>query len=402
MNSITSTIPRTSTNGISALEAAHALTQLVGASFPSVSSHTKEQPKRYVVSEDEASTCTEESKPKKSKRKITSAPPGIKKQVESFPARLMNMLSDLSVRETITWLPHGRSFVVLRPDVFAESILPHYFPESAVGRGASNKAKYPSFTRKLNRWGFRQVNKGPDSGAFHHPLFRRDEPAMCYGMECQKSGKSGIGKKTAANKRVDVEVVAEEAAAPRPSPHRVPLKKRKLSHLPASTSFAVAPATTVASVSSSSLTSVFTASLSTASFSSLLSPLSSSSVSSLSETPLLPVATPLARMPRRVSSLSDTTLPTRNQEWHHMPHGPSHDADASFDATLRRLQASMEKARAAKKFFSAHLDVRAQQPQRGAVPIQPRPADPDQAKRNVTAEEHKSMLYKAFLQAMHR
>lgn len=117
-------------------------------------------------------------------------------QREAFPRRLMRMLASPTVASAsvITWLPHGLSFVILRPDVFAERILPMYFPESASdGRSSQNKppaAKYPSFTRKLNRWGFRQIARGPDAGAFHHHLFRRDMPQLCDGMECQKSRKS--------------------------------------------------------------------------------------------------------------------------------------------------------------------------------------------------------------------
>lgn len=35
--------------------------------------------------------------------------------------------------------------------------------------------------------GFRQATRGPDTGAFHHPLFRRDKPELCLEMVCQKS-----------------------------------------------------------------------------------------------------------------------------------------------------------------------------------------------------------------------
>ena len=35
--------------------------------------------------------------------------------------------------------------------------------------------------------GFRQATRGPDTGAFHHPLFRRDQPDLCLQMACQKS-----------------------------------------------------------------------------------------------------------------------------------------------------------------------------------------------------------------------
>jgi hypothetical protein len=36
--------------------------------------------------------------------------------------------------------------------------------------------------------GFRQATRGPDTGAFHHPLFLRDKPELCLEMVCQRSG----------------------------------------------------------------------------------------------------------------------------------------------------------------------------------------------------------------------
>lgn len=35
--------------------------------------------------------------------------------------------------------------------------------------------------------GFRQATRGADTGAFHHPCFRRDQPELCLQMVCQKS-----------------------------------------------------------------------------------------------------------------------------------------------------------------------------------------------------------------------
>jgi hypothetical protein len=114
---------------------------------------------------------------------------------EIFPQRLMQILSDPSISDIITWIPHGRSFWIIRPEVFTEKILPLYFPEARAVLSSKSKDKppssssykYPSFTRKLNRWGFRQVTKGQDTGAFHHKFFKRDEPELCLRMVCQKS-----------------------------------------------------------------------------------------------------------------------------------------------------------------------------------------------------------------------
>lgn len=37
--------------------------------------------------------------------------------------------------------------------------------------------------------GFRQVTRGPETGAFHHPLFRRHQPELCVDMFCQRNSK---------------------------------------------------------------------------------------------------------------------------------------------------------------------------------------------------------------------
>jgi hypothetical protein len=51
----------------------------------------------------------------------------------------------------------------------------------------------------LHRYrGFRQATRGPDTGAFHHPLFRRDEPLLCLNMVCQKLREN---KTSASSKR---------------------------------------------------------------------------------------------------------------------------------------------------------------------------------------------------------
>jgi hypothetical protein len=155
------------------VEAATALTKLVDTPPPVA---TKEAPTELqhqsVVSDDDS----------QAKRKCTSTPAVGEKEI--FPQRLMAILSDPSVSDVISWLPHGKSFVILRPDCF-ERVLTKYFAST----DPRSSTKYPSFTRKLNRWGFRQATRGPDTGAFHHPLFRRDQPELCLDMVCQKSRK---------------------------------------------------------------------------------------------------------------------------------------------------------------------------------------------------------------------
>ena len=114
------------------VEAATVLAQL-GGPAQSADIALSEKVQRTVVIEDEDKTVRTK---------------GAHNKKEIFPQRLMAILSDSSLTDVVTWLPHGRSFVIMRPDVFTEKVLPKYLP--AVDARASTK--YPSFTRKLNRW----------------------------------------------------------------------------------------------------------------------------------------------------------------------------------------------------------------------------------------------------------
>jgi hypothetical protein len=60
-----------------------------------------------------------------------------------FPQKLMEILSNPENTEAICWMPHGKSFIIRNRSLFSENIMPVHF---------SRKAKYSSFTRKLNRW----------------------------------------------------------------------------------------------------------------------------------------------------------------------------------------------------------------------------------------------------------
>lgn len=60
-----------------------------------------------------------------------------------FPQKLMDILADPENHEAISWLPNGQAFVIRNRKFFVEKVMPRYF---------SRKAKYSSFTRKLNRW----------------------------------------------------------------------------------------------------------------------------------------------------------------------------------------------------------------------------------------------------------
>ena len=82
---------------------------------------------------------------------------GISKNNMTFPLKLMYLLCDESLSNVITWLPHGNAFAVYRPGDLVNDVLPTYFASNGPVKNDTlhkkkPKAKYASFTRKLNRW----------------------------------------------------------------------------------------------------------------------------------------------------------------------------------------------------------------------------------------------------------
>lgn len=99
-----------------------------------------------------------------------------------FPEKLMEVLSRGDIDTIIQWLPHGRAFIVLNPQVFVKEVLPRFFKQS----------KFMSFTRQLNLWGFKRITKGRDAGAYYHQLFLRGRTRLCMRMRRQKIKGTGI------------------------------------------------------------------------------------------------------------------------------------------------------------------------------------------------------------------
>lgn len=90
-----------------------------------------------------------------------------------FPQKLMELLSHDCISESITWMPKGDAFMIVKESLFAEEILPRFCKKTP---------KLSSFKGKLNRWGFRRILRGEYKGAYFHKLFIRDNPVLCLYM----------------------------------------------------------------------------------------------------------------------------------------------------------------------------------------------------------------------------
>lgn len=66
--------------------------------------------------------------------------------------------------------------MVFDKKAFEKEILPKYF---------NKQSKFASFTRKLNRWAFTRVTRGPDAGAWFHPCFQRGNYRLLMRMGCK-------------------------------------------------------------------------------------------------------------------------------------------------------------------------------------------------------------------------
>ncbi|KAL7564835.1 hypothetical protein ACA910_021089 [Epithemia clementina (nom. ined.)] len=100
------------------------------------------------------------------------------KKEPPFPLKLHQILSNPEFQECICWNPHGRSWRILKPPVFEQLVIPLYF----------RHAKYASFMRQVNGWGFKRIVSGNDHNSYYHELFLRDYPQLCLKMKRIRKG----------------------------------------------------------------------------------------------------------------------------------------------------------------------------------------------------------------------
>jgi hypothetical protein len=98
----------------------------------------------------------------------------------------------------VAWMPDGKSFVIRSKEKLVSDLLPQFF----------RQGKFSSFTRKLYRWGFRQVNmqrdRQPQAMYFGNEYFQRDNKAQLTNMRSITA--AGIRREKAAESKQSEEV----------------------------------------------------------------------------------------------------------------------------------------------------------------------------------------------------
>jgi hypothetical protein len=80
--------------------------------------------------------------------------------VQKFPVKLYVILAQKEFQDIISWMPHGRSWKILKPALFESMVMPLFFEYS----------NYHSFNRLVNAWSFRRISGGPDRGSYYHEV----------------------------------------------------------------------------------------------------------------------------------------------------------------------------------------------------------------------------------------
>ena len=92
-----------------------------------------------------------------------------------FPIKLqivLKVIEQLGKTNVISWLPHGRAFIINRPREFENDIMNRFFKQT----------KLSSFKRQLNLYDFQRITQGPDSGSYYHEMFLRGKPMIAMKM----------------------------------------------------------------------------------------------------------------------------------------------------------------------------------------------------------------------------
>ena len=100
----------------------------------------------------------------------------LSKANKKFPEILHDILENPIYHDVVAWLPGGKAFIIIDRERFTAEILPKHFKAT----------QFQSFARKLSRWNFTRVPKGPYAGAYYSKLFRKSSKSLCNLISCDE------------------------------------------------------------------------------------------------------------------------------------------------------------------------------------------------------------------------
>jgi hypothetical protein len=170
--------------------------------------------------------------------------------------KLHQILSNPEFEECICWNPHGQSWRILNPPVFEQVVIPLHF----------RHAKYASFMRQVNGWGFIRIVSGNDHNSYYHELFVRDCPQLCLKMKrVKKDGdstaddkeKDSVGGSSDEHRHVGTkEDEEEEHPSKRQKAHKEEDEDSSLSSHPSDSHHEAAQANTASTAHAAALSSI--------------------------------------------------------------------------------------------------------------------------------------------------
>lgn len=99
----------------------------------------------------------------------------------SFPSKLFNMLEEADAEghsDVVSFQPDGKSFIIHKPDEFAEEVIPKYF----------RTTRLSSLQRQFGMYGFKRIRTGPDRGSIYHEFFQRDDKRLIGKITRKRQG----------------------------------------------------------------------------------------------------------------------------------------------------------------------------------------------------------------------
>jgi len=105
----------------------------------------------------------------------------------NFPFQMHKILTNSDFAgSTLEWLPHGKSWRVLRWDEFSNNVIPKYFPSLCSKEKRSTSDRMNAFLNHLKIWGFEEVREvGPNMGSYKNEFFIRISPELCKYMKTE-------------------------------------------------------------------------------------------------------------------------------------------------------------------------------------------------------------------------